>query len=163
MAIMAVAILPGRVMGQNTDEVSASASAKILTALNLTKAQDLHFGTITVSATLGTCVVSAAEETRSQTDGVTLLDQAPTFQRAHFTVSGDAGSTYAITLPTSDVTISSGSEHLIVNNFVHSLSGTTPTLTGGASEFYVGATLNVPGGQAAGLYDGSFTVTVAYN
>ena len=165
VAIAVIAVLPGYVMAQNTDNVTATASAKILTAIDLSKITDLHFGTMVSTSSEGTCTVSATEESRTQTGGVTLLTQTPTFTRAYFEVEGDNSATYSITLPgNGTVTISDGmNDPMSIDDFTHS-AGETPALdVSGAGSFYVGATLTVPANQPAGLYAGEFTVTVTYN
>lgn len=142
---------------------TASASAVIIAPLTITKNVDLHFGTIMRSATAGTVTVSPTDGTRSSIGGVTLSALAPLHARAQFTVEGESGKTYAITLPTTDVIITNAtSDQMEVNVFT---SDPTPngTITAGTSTLYVGATLNVDANQPSGEYTGSFTVTVNYN
>jgi hypothetical protein len=84
---------------------------------------------------------------------------------AAFAVTGEAGMTYAITLPADGaVSITDGASHtMVVNGFV-SNPGTTGTLSGaGTDTLKVGATLVVGNNQVPGTYTGSFGVTVAYN
>lgn len=165
LAIAAIAGLPGKVLGQNTDNITASATAKILTAIEISKTTDLHFGTMVSTASEGTCTVSATSNERTQDGGVTLLTQTPTFSRAEFSVGGDANATYSITLPADEtISISDGDGHsLSVDNFTHS-AGVTPTLDeSGEDDFFVGATLTVQASSTAGTYTGNFSITVAYN
>jgi hypothetical protein len=84
---------------------------------------------------------------------------------AVFGVTGEAGFTYAITLPTDGaVTISDGASHTMAVNAFVSNPGTTGTLSGaGTDTLKVGATLVVGNNQVPGTYTGSFNVTVSYN
>jgi len=143
---------------------TASASATIITPISISKTADLNFGNVAVSATVaGTAVITPAG-VRSATLGVTLPATSGTVSAASFTVTGAAGYSYVITLPSSALTITNGSNTMTVTTFVSS-PATNGTLTGGTQTLTVGATLNVDAGQAAGLYTSEtpFSVTVNYN
>lgn len=144
---------------------TATASATIVTPISITKTVDMDFGNVAVGATGGTVVLSTAGS-RTETGGVTLPAVTGTVAAASFTVSGTAGYTYAITIPTSDHTIANGGNTMVVNSFTSDPSG-TGTLDGttGEQTLNVGATLNVSALQAAGVYTSStpFEVTVNYN
>ena len=168
-AIVMIAGVTTKTMAQNS--ASANAGVKIVKALTLTKTADLHFGTMTIP-TAG--VVISLSTTNARTadvpGNITLLPQAPVAANAAYTVAGSADATYAITLPSSNVTINGpGSAYTIVNNFVAKTASTgtdglTGTLNGsGADSFVVGAKLNLAGSQAFGIYSGTFDVTVNYN
>jgi hypothetical protein len=87
-----------------------------------------------------------------------------TVSAASFTVTGSTNFTFSISLPSSLVTLKSGTNTLTLGTFT---SNPTPfgTLTGGSALLNVGATLNIPAGQPAGTYttETPFTVTVNYN
>lgn len=140
-----------------------ASSAHAQADLTLTKTADMNFGDVIAGGTSGTVVLTAsASPSRSVTGGAE-LGNPTNVSSATFTVGGEAGFTYAITLPSTDVTITSGINSMIVNTFTSSPSG-TGTLTGGSETLYIGATLNVGAFQASGSdYTGSFDVTVAYN
>lgn len=146
---------------ENTD-----AFANIVNPISISETRNLHFGTLSVSAsTPGTCVVAPAG-TRTNTGGVVLTSITPTATSAAYTVTGSANLAYTITLPSSNVTVtrSGGTETMTINNFTSSKAGNAGTLSGAATDsFTVGATLNVTAGQVAGLYQGNFNITVAYN
>ena len=143
---------------------TATASATIIGPISLTKVTDMNFGNIAVG-TLGGTVVLAPAGGRTATT-VTLPAVIGTVSAATFTVSGVGSSTYAITLPTGDYTITrlTGSETMTVNTFTSTPSA-TGTLAGGTQTLAVGATLNVTGSQVAGTYTNAvgFPVTVNYN
>lgn len=147
----------------------ATTSANIVTPITLTKNIDMNFGNVAVGNTGGT-VILTTNNTRTPSGGVTLPVVNGTVSSAKFTVTGFAGSTYAITLPTT-VIISDGAGHeMTVNGFVCSptpggTNGLASILTAGTDFMYVGATLNVNSAQVAGLYDNAtdLSITVNYN
>jgi len=142
---------------------TATATATIITPITITKASDMNFGNVAVQAAVAGTVIMSPAGVRSATAGVTLPGTSGTVSAASFTVNGQAGYTYAITLPVT-LTINSGVNNMIVNTFT-----STPTaignLTGGTESLTVGATLNVGAAQAPGVYTSAtpFTVTVNYN
>lgn len=144
-------------------QVSATATATgtIVTPIAITKNTDLNFGDAAVNATSGTVVLST-DGTRSRTGGVTLPTVTGTVAAAEFTITGTSGYAYTFTLPSSAITVSSGSNNMVVDTWT---SNSTGTLTGGTEVVKVGATLNVNASQAAGTYVSGtpFTVSVNYN
>lgn len=138
---------------------TGTASADIVPAIAIQSSAALDFGNVAPGATAGTVVMTPAGA-RSATGGVTLSNVDPG-QAAQFTVTGDSGATYAITLPSS-ATITSGANSMTIDNFTSDPSG-TGLLTGGSQTLKVGGTLNVAANQAQGSYSGTFDVSVAYN
>ena len=135
-------------------QATASASATIINPIAIAKTVDMDFGNVAVDATPGTVILDPAG-TRTPGGGCTLPAITGTVTAATFNVTGEAGYTYAITLP-AGVTTSSPTP--------------TGTLTGGAETLTVGATLHVAGSQTPDTYSssnpggsGDFTVTVNYN
>ena len=142
---------------------AASASAAIIADITLTKTADMDFGDVIAGGALGTVVLTAAASPSRSVTGGTELGNSGSVSSATFTVGGEGSSTYSITLPSEDVTISSGANDMTVNTFTSDPSG-TGVLTSGSQTLYVGATLNVAADQASSAnYTGSFDVTVAYN
>ena len=92
---------------------------------------------------------------------VNVIGWVGSFNAAGFSVTGEGSQTYAITLPSS-ATLTSGGNTMTVDTFTHDAGG-SPTLSGGSDSFNVGATLQVGGSQAAGVYSGTYAVTVNYN
>ena len=139
---------------------TATATSTIVTPIAIAKTVDMNFGNVAVFGSAGTVVLAPAG-TRSATGGVTLPATSGTVAPAQFTVTGESGYTYSVTLPVSN-TVKFGSNTMTVNTFV---SNTTGKLTGGTEILKVGATLNVGASQAAGTYisEAPFTVTVNYN
>ncbi|MDV6166923.1 DUF4402 domain-containing protein [Flavobacterium sp. DG1-102-2] len=141
---------------------TANASATIVTPISIAKTADMNFGNIATDGNVGTVVLTPGSA-RTFTGGVTLPAATGTVTAASFTVTGSGAYTYAITLPAS-VTITSGSDSMIVDNFTSTPSG-TGTLSSGTQTINVGATLNLVASQAEGTYTSAtaFPVTVNYN
>lgn len=146
--------------------ISANAYATIVSAIAVSGGDDsasgdsLRFGSL-VAGTGGTAVVSAAS-VRSVTGGVS--EVTSTVSAASFTVTGESGSTYSITLPATAQTLSldgDATKTMSVSDFT-SASANNLTLVSGSDTFSVGATLTVGNAQAVGTYSGTFEVTVSY-
>ncbi|MFN7970842.1 MAG: DUF4402 domain-containing protein [Acidobacteriota bacterium] len=139
---------------------TSNASATIVNAISISNTAAMNFADVAPGASDGTVILSTTGG-RTATGGVT-LSSAASASAAAFTVTGDSGATYAITLPSS-ITLSDGASHsMTVDTFV-SNPDSTGTLTGGSEALTVGATLHVTAAQATGSYSGQFDVTVAYN
>ena len=143
---------------------TATATATIITPITITKNTDMNFGNVAVQSTTGGTVVMVPAGTRSATGGVTLPGASGTVSAASFTVNGETGYSYAITLPTSVVLTDPASHSMQVEDF-SSTPTATGMLTGGTETINVGATLKVTAAQPAGVYTSAspFTVTVNYN
>lgn len=147
---------------------NAPTTATIVAPIGITKNVDMKFGNVAVSSTTGTVLMTAsATPTRTPSGGVTLPAATGTPTAAKFTVTGEGVYTYAITLPTSALTLDEsgvGTATMTVSTFTSTPSA-TGTLTAGSQIVYVGATLNVGASQVAGLYENTtgFAVTVNYN
>lgn len=163
-----MALFPFLANGQAPTENTA-AGAKIIASIALTEVQPMHFGTMTVQAGQGgTCVISPAG-VRSRTGGVTLSNLAPTMSLATYSVTGEPGKSYSITLPAT-ITVTSAPFSMTVSNLLAkpasgaaSFNATGTIGSGGSEQFTIGATLNVAAGQEEGLYTGTFAITVTYN
>jgi DNA-binding NarL/FixJ family response regulator len=170
LTIVLLAGFTSSVMAQAT--VNSTAGVKILTPLSISETYPMHFGTIGVSEEAGGTVVISTAGVRSATGGVTLSGLAPLYSLATFTVTGEPLYTYAITLPeTITITNTDNIATMEIEKLLaKSTSGTeSNTATGtlmagdGMESFTIGGTLTVPAGQLAGVYSGTFDVTVAYN
>ncbi|GAP42598.1 hypothetical protein TBC1_11730 [Lentimicrobium saccharophilum] len=158
--VILMAISAINVNAQNTATETAEASATIHQHLSLSKDVDLAFGGIITDTDGGTVAIPATSAGTPNYNGLP-AQLATTTSAAKFTASGQDGATFDITLPTS-ATITNGSESMIIDNFISSTGNDGVVLSGGATEFFVGATLNIAAGQAAGEYTGEFDVTVTY-
>ncbi|MBK8727438.1 MAG: DUF4402 domain-containing protein, partial [Holophagaceae bacterium] len=146
-------------VGANTTTLTVT--AVVIGPITIANTQALHFGTAVRGTVAGTIVLTPAG-VRSSTGGVTLMTGAPLATPASFTVTGNANSTFAITLPAS-APLTSGANSLNASAFTSTPSLTGSLSAGGTQSLAVGGTLNVAANQAEGDYAGTFNVTVAYN
>lgn len=137
---------------------TASASAEVLSTLTLTADSALNFGQIAAN-TGGTVTVNADSTTAFTGTLVSTGTRAP----AGFTVGGTPNANVVVTLPTSaTLTRFGGTETMSIAGFNSNppagfqLNGT------GSATFNVGGTLTVASGQVAGVYNGTFSVSVEY-
>jgi hypothetical protein len=161
--IIMIAVTTGAVAQQSA---KASSSATIVAPIGITKSVDMNFGNVSTNSAGGTVVLTAGGST-SITGGVTLPADTGTVTAATFNVTGEANYTYTIALSVGAITLKDGSgtpNEMTVDTFV-SNPDATGALTSGAQIINMGATLNVAGGQVAGVYTngGDLTVTVNYN
>jgi len=165
--ILAAIVLAGftsNVMAQAVGTAAPTAAgAKIVTALTLTETSALHFGTMTIPSSAASVLLTSAGARSIASGTIILLAQAPVATTAAYNVTGSATSSYLISLPSS-VTIISGGNSMTVNAFTSSKVSNQGSLDGsGLDSFTVGATLNLANAQPAGVYAGTFNVTIAYN
>lgn len=170
LGLMALAA-PGAWAQGNTDNATATATAEVIAGITLAKAADLDFGDFTVGATGGTITIPAnASPTPAKSGDVEVVANSPT--AAKFTVGGQAGKGYDITLPssTTTLTLAGDTETMTIAADTWSDSKGGANGTGGTNgtccgDFFVGATLTVGNLTAnpAGVYTSSaFTITVTY-
>ena len=133
--------------------------------ISILKNTDMNFGTMAASSG-GGAVVLSPYGSRIASGGIILPSLTGNVSAAQFTVTGEPGYTYAITLPADFTLYESGvgPAFMVVNAFTRTPSA-TGTLTAGSQIVYVGATLNVGASQVAGLYENTtgFAVIVNYN
>jgi spore coat protein U-like protein len=135
---------------------SITVTATLATMISISSVTALEFGSAAPTGSAGTVTITPASvRTAVNVDLVGGVASA-----ARFDVSGEAGQVYAITLPVSATMTGPGAD-MVVDTFVD--DNASPSLTGGADTFNVGATLHVGGNQASGTYLGTFPVTVSYN
>ncbi len=121
---------------------------------------DLDFGTLAGDTTLaGTATIDPATNAKTVSGGV--MDFGGVHRRASFLITGDPNVAFTVILPSS-VTVTSGGNSMTLNGFSSSPSGVGTLNALGIRILYVGATLQVGAGQAAGTYSGAFTVIVNY-
>jgi hypothetical protein len=143
---------------------TAEARGVVLSPLSLTKVDDLDFGTVAASATLGTVSISPTTGVRTATGGV--VPAPSTFSRARFDGLGQAGQTVLLTLtpPTGNVLVS-GANTVAVSNMALDTGGTSGSIvigSGGNFSSYVGADFGIAANQPNGTYSALFTLTADY-
>lgn len=146
---------------------SATATATIITPINLFKVNDLNFGNIAVNA-MGGEVNLSPSGIRSGNGGISLPSNAGAVSAAEFTVTGMQGCTYSITLPSTVIitnTFGNGGETMLVDSFISDPSLIGNLGTGSSQTLNIGATVHVAANQAHGTYisDTPFNVSVNYN
>ncbi|MCK5518805.1 MAG: DUF4402 domain-containing protein [Alphaproteobacteria bacterium] len=162
-AVFVLLAFPQSVSAGSSD--SASATARVVSSLELSRLNDLRFGTIAPTGTAGTVTIDPdpfATELRTS-DKVALIGNG--FGAASFQVIGEVGLFYDVELPNA-IDINSGDDSMDVKIFSAFPDGTKlidVTGTGvGFSSFNVGATLYVGASQPSGTYKDSFNVSVTY-
>ncbi len=146
--------------GAHAATATADATAQILQQVQISKTGDLNFGTI-VPDTAASGVVSVAANaagTRSCAANLTCAGAA-SVSSASFNVTGANGQNVDVSGLAGLTQLSDGT-----NNMAIALSGSTPVLamTGSAVPLYVGGDLTVAANQPAGVYSGTFSVSVDY-
>jgi hypothetical protein len=138
--------------------------ASIVVPISIANINDLNFGNIAVSASMGGTVTINGSNQRIPTGGVSLPASVGTVQAATFEVTGAPNYLYTITVPT-QINVFNGSNFMLVNSF----ASTPPNGNldnSGKQTIKIGATLNVDPNQPDGDYQSTgqgFTVTVQYN
>jgi hypothetical protein len=150
---------------------AGKADATIVTPLSLIKDDDLEFGSLLASGTLGTVVVPPSGA-RTSSGGVILAPGASFPSR--FAGYGKVGQSVQISLGANSITLNrvGGGGTMTVDTFT---IGSTPTAvlstnpqvftisaSNGIFNFPVGATLRVKANQATGSYTGTFNLTLVY-
>lgn len=157
-AAVAVLATPAFAAPGDTATEQGAATAEVVAPISLTHvaAAALDFGTFTTGDLGGTVVVTTAGA-GSATGEVTLVTGSAE-AADQFDVAGDANRSFSIT--TGGGTVANGGTTM---TFTTTAAG-SGTLDGtGAASFSVGGVLSVAGGEPAGVYTGSYDVTVAYN
>lgn len=160
------ATLPAHAQQSASD--SATATAKIIRPIAVTKDQDMTFGTLVRGS--GTVTVSNTGS-RSVTGDVQQL-ASTSASNAQFTVAGEGGQSIAVTVPatvTMTNTTGSGAETLTITT-TNDMSGSAgaQTLsnalgTDGDLVVKIGGSFPLTTATATGVYSGSFTVSANYN
>jgi hypothetical protein len=165
IAALAIAAgLAAPAMAQSSATASANATTRIITPITLTKTNDLTFGNIVKPSTgSGTVTIGNSADTVAVT-GTGAAAASGTISRAKFTVGGEGGQTFSITVPAS-VTMTSGANNLVVTLSTAAATGTLSGTLGsaGTATVNVGGSFPIANTTASGNYTGSFNVTVAYN
>lgn len=157
------------------DTATADAQAEVLDALVLTNTTALDFGAMVVSGAGGN-VVLGPTNTLTCTDPDIVC--SGTTSVAAFTVEGTANRAVTINLPAGAINlrhpnynagVSTGEHTIELTAFTSSATNATTgdpevTLDGvGDGSFTVGGTITLDGSEEAGLFEGTFDVSVEYS
>lgn len=151
--------------------VSASASAdgtaSIIQPITLVKNTDLAFGSLVRPSTgANTVTIDQGSGARSLSGGGDASLAASTISRATYSVAGEGGAAFSVTVPGSfTMTRTGGTETLPVALTASALSGSLTGSLGsvGNANFGVGGSLPLSSSTVPGDYHGTFDVTVGYN
>lgn len=139
---------------------TGTATATVYTPIAVSAGADLDFGAFSI-VSADSIAINASTGARTQSGSGVVLSADDAGQRGTFSVTGQSGASFAITLPAdSSVTIGNGTDTMAVDGFASTASG---TLTGGSETVGIGATLTVLGTESTGSYTGTFNVSVEYN
>jgi len=166
IAVAAAGLIGVGGFAQVATAATGNAKATLAGAISLTETTGLNFGGIVNGLTNPATATVQVFDTGAATTygaGVSAADASAT--RGIFSVSGDAGLSYTVSLPASPITITDGASTMNVGTFTSSSLSGTNTLVGGTDTLYVGATLTVsdPTINANGVYLGTYTINVNYN
>lgn len=152
--------LPAAALAQTA---TADSSVSIIDQFAVTNETALSFGTIILPSSGNNTVTIAADGTRSITGAGNAGVVGTGFSSATFTVQGDGGQGFDISVPDNfSLSRSDGTETITVALTQSALTGTTSGTNGseGTASFGVGGNFPISTGTIAGLYEGTFTVTV---
>jgi hypothetical protein len=165
-AVLGMAGAPAA-LAQDSATQSASASVRLVQPVTLTKASDLAFGTVVKpSRASNTVTMSNDSDTPALTGPGDGSLAASSTSRAAFTVGGEGGSTFSISVPAAvTMTRTDGPQTIAVTLAASSTSGTLSGSIGstGSASFTVGGAFTASAGTASGSYAGAFDTVVAYN
>lgn len=159
----------GSAFAQASAQQTTTATGTIFQPIQLAKDSDLSFGTVVrPAAGTGTVTISQTDGTRSLSGAGALLTTGPNAPagRAAFTVTGEGGQTFSITVPANfNMTRTGGAETIQVTLTPTATTGLLSSTLGntGTATFGVGGSIPVADTTHSGAYTGTFNVIVAYN
>jgi hypothetical protein len=165
LGALAATAMAGAACAQASSTQATTSTGTILQPIVLTKTADLAFGTI-VRPTTGSGVLTVAAASVSRTTTAGAIITTSTFSRAGYTIAGEGGQTYSITVPaTMTMTRVGGADTLAVTLTSTATSGALTNALGaaGAGSFFVGGALPIANTTVSGAYTGTFNAVVAYN
>lgn len=149
---------------------SSVTKLNIIPAASLTKTQDLDFGRVLAGTAVGNVRINARTGIRSRTGAVVLV--GTTSSRAAFLASGAAGLTVRFSIGANTIFLNrvGGGASVRLNTFRISTGATAPQSlprnfvlpTSGSQTYFIGGNLRVAANQAAGIYQGTFNLTMNY-
>ncbi|MFT5251610.1 MAG: hypothetical protein ACI87N_000594 [Flavobacteriales bacterium] len=172
-AILSLGFFTSNLEAQTSATVAATtAGAKLIQPMTLSETSPLHFGTINVlTGAGGTVLLPSSNLTRVFSNGVASGVVAPQPTNAAYNVTGTKNVAYALVLPgTITVKESIGNTESMTIDFLKArfkdagADAITSILSAtGTDSFTLGGTLTVKSAQMAGIYAGTFAVSVDYN
>jgi hypothetical protein len=145
-----------------TPAQQSTGKALVLVPLTLVKIDDLDFGSVVPSASLGVVTINASTGARTLVGGVTGVPSAPG-NRAYFGGAGTPSQQVIMTMNPPTQLTSAASDTITVLGFTFDGSAIR-TIDPVTRAFYVGVggTLQIDPNQAEGIYSATFDVTANY-
>jgi hypothetical protein len=141
----------------NATNATGTATAVIRAAITLVEDTGMNFGQITPNPA-GDVITLTAAGTATAVAGSVV---AGTQTAGGFTATGTALSLASISFSTGNTLTGPGTA-MPLGTFVHNAGGSPAFDGAGDLDFDVGAQLTIAAAQAAGTYNGTYTVTVNY-
>ena len=173
IAAIAAGVIGAGGFAQTANAVTGNASAVLVAPISITQSTALNFGSIANNVpAAGSSTFVINNDGSGPTVGANLAQVGTAATRGIFAVSGTGSLAYTVTIPAGSITLteSGGAGHTMsVGTFTSRTAstgaGTAGTLSTGSDTVYIGATLTVQDAATneAGTYNGTYTVTVAYN
>lgn len=165
IVVMIFVFLAIPAMAQTSDNEDSDASATIIDGIAIIKSTDLQFGSILPSSNAGYIKLITNGDQVDYSNIIAVSGSNPT--QASFQITGQSTAAYTVTLPDNVTLLHTGGLYNMYAdefNYTTTNNGTgSPALDAeGHDGLDVGAKLHVGANQNAGLYIGSFSVTVAY-
>lgn len=135
----------------------------IVTPVSVAKTEDMEFGTIIITGNGGSIILTPAGTYSAH--GAKIPVSKGNVTAACLSVTGQPGTTYAITLPPSCKLTNEDNEIITVGPFRSSPNSTGILNAEGKQMLRIGATLNLNAGQAGGVYtsESGMPIIINYN
>ena len=135
---------------------TGTARAEIIAPLSVTQTQQMDFGKIVQDAAGGNVVLGSNGVASSS------LILVGATMAGEFEILGQPSQNVTVSLPATISLSDGGSAAMTISSLTMSKAATHALDISGESVFTVGGTLAVGAGQDAGVYTGTYTVTVNY-
>ncbi len=168
---MRIALMCGALFASTGAQAATQAGTSRVTTLrpiSLVNAAALDFGSIVPGAATGRVTINARTGARTRTV-VALVGS--TFSRAQFVATGTVGRVVTLTVsPTASIVISSGANTMAIDTLRVSANGGIARTFGqnytipasGTITYNMGGRLTVGANKPAGIYTGTFSLTLNY-
>ena len=162
LAALAFAMTAGASHAQASATQTTTGTSTIIQPISITSSTGLAFGTVIRPAS-GNGSVTIDATTGARTFSGTVAGMTSTTSRAAYTVSGEGGMNYSISVPVNFNLTGPSTIQVFLTP-----TATSGTLSGslggpGTSTFGVGGNFMISNGTQTGVYSGTFNVTVSYN
>ena len=138
--------------------MTANAGANVVQGLIISETTGINFGDISESGA-GTVIMSQLGG-RSVTGGADVLSGGTTPSQGIYTISGEAGKAYTLTLPVTVTVGEAGGDTMDITAFNSDASNSA---VAAGETVNIGATIGISAGQATGTYSATYPLTVNYN